>query len=465
MRTNALYCQVFERLREDISRGKLLPGERLPSVRLYSQQLGVSKNTILQAYARLEERGYIIAREKQGFFVATANQDIALPQFPTRKIRVDRLDVVDEVQWTLDALADPDIINLSAAVPDPALIPSMALAKNLRKYAHEITSYGDPCGEYALRNALEKRYSEVGSDWSADDVVITSGALEAIHIVLSAICKNGDVVLIENPTYYMYFKVLKALGLKVLAVSSSAENGIDLDEVERAFKDEKIAAALLQPHFSNPIGCEMTDVAKERLVQLSHRYKVPVIQDDINGELAFDGRRRRSLLSFPNHDNIIYLSSFSKSLSPGLRIGWVISKKHHEAFKQAKSRLCVCQAVPTQLAMADFLMKGSPERWLKKMRKTMAKRFLDYRQFILSHFPEGTSMTCPEGGFVTWVKLPSHIDATQLARQARKHGIVLTAGPIFSADQSFNNCVRFNYAFALEGEHLKAMKEIVTLLS
>lgn len=464
MRESSLYCQVFERLRDDIVRGRILPGERLPSVRVCSEQLGVSKNTILQAYARLEERGYVSAREKQGFYVNPATTDTSVPFIAARQVKVDRLDVVDEVQWTLDALADPDIVNLSAAIPDPKLIPTLPISRFMRNHAHRIDVYGDPRGELALRQALQRRYLERTAKWSADDVVITAGALEAIHIALSSICRPGDLVLIENPTYYMYFKVLRSLGLRALAVSSSAENGINLDQVASALKNERVGAILVQPHFSNPLGSEMPEEAKEQLVALAYKYDVPLIQDDINGELAFDGRRRSSLMSYPKSDNVIYISSFSKSFSPGLRLGWIISPKHAVAFKQAKSRISVSQSVPGQLTMADFLTKGSPERWLKKMRKELAKRFLDYKHFIKTHFPEGTTMTCPNGGFVVWVQLPEAYDAQALSRLARTNGIVLTPGPIFSADQGFKNCLRFNYAFGLEGRYLEALQKIVELM-
>src|SRR5690606_564587 len=190
---------------------------------------------------------------------------------------------------------------------------------------------------------------------------------EAIHIVLSSICRPGDLVLIENPTYYMYFKVLRSLGLNALAVSSSAEHGIDLDQVEKALKNEHVGAILVQPHFSNPLGSEMPDEAKSKLVSLSKQYNVPLIQDDINGELAFDGRRRNSFMSLGENADVIYISSFSKTFSPGLRLGWIVSPKYAVTFKQAKSRLSVSQNIPGQLAMADFLNKGSPERWLKKL--------------------------------------------------------------------------------------------------
>lgn len=464
MRESSLYCQVFDRLRDDIVRGRILPGERLPSVRVCSEQLGVSKNTILLAYARLEERGYISAREKQGFYVNPASIDTNVPHIEAHQVKVERLDVVDEVQWTLDALADPDIVNLSAAIPDPKLIPTLPISKLIRNHAHRIDVYGDPRGELVLRQAIQRRYQERTANWSADDVVITAGALEAIHIALSSICRPGDLVLIENPTYYMYFKTLRSLGLNALAVSSSVDNGINLKQVESALKNERVGAILVQPHFSNPLGSEMPEAAKAQLVQMAHKYGVPLIQDDINGELAFDGRKRASFLSYEGNDNVIYISSFSKTFSPGLRLGWIISPKHAVAFKQAKSRLSVSQTLPGQLAMADFLTKGSPERWLKKMRKELAKRFLDYKHFIKNNFPKGTTMTCPNGGFVIWVQLPEGYDAQALSRLARTNGIVLTPGPIFSADQGFKNCLRFNYAFALEGRYLTAMQKIVELL-
>lgn len=464
MRENSLYCQVFDHIKDDIVQGRILPGEKLPSIRNCSENLGVSKNTVLLAYARLEERGYITSREKHGFFVNTTHNETPVPYMKINQVKIERLDVTDEVQWTLDALADKDIVNVSAAVPDPELLPTGFIARALKKYANHLYEYSDPRGEVFLREAITRRYRERDGSWSAEDVVITSGALEAIHIVLSSLCKRGDMILIEDPTYYMYFKLLRSLGLRALAVSSHANDGLSIEEVERALKKEKIAAILVQPNFSNPLGSVMPDESKKQLVEISHKYKIPLVQDDINGELGFDGKRRTSLLSYPHAEHVIYVSSFSKSFCPGARVGWIVSKRHAEIFKQGKSRINVCQNVPVQLAMAEFLTKGSPERYLKKMRRELSKRFLDYKQFIQANFPEGTTMTCPSGGFVFWVQLPSNYDAFALARLARKNGIVLTPGPIFSAAQKFTSCLRFNYAFALQDKYLVALKKITHLL-
>ncbi|PIP89149.1 MAG: hypothetical protein COW01_00220 [Bdellovibrionales bacterium CG12_big_fil_rev_8_21_14_0_65_38_15] len=465
MRKGALYCQVFEHFKDDIVQGRILPGEKLPSVRICSENLGVSKNTVLQAYARLEERGYITSREKHGHFVNASYNETPVPFIKVNQVKVEQLKVTDVVQWTLDALSDKDIVNVSAAVPDPQLLPTSFITRSLKKYASHLDEYSDPRGEILLREAIVRRYRERDGRWDADDVVITSGALEAIHIALSSLCQRGDTVLIEDPTYYMYFKLLRSLGLNALAVSSHANDGISISEVERALKKEKIAAILVQPNFSNPLGSVMPDEAKKRLIEISRKAKVPLIQDDINGELGFDGKRKMSLLNHPDSDHVIYVSSFSKSFSPGARVGWIVSRKQAELFKQAKSRLSVCQNVPVQLAMAEFITKGSPERYLKKMRRELSKRFLDYKQFVQTHFPPGTTMTCPQGGFIFWVQLPDNYDAMALARLTRENGILLTAGPIFSAAQKFKSCLRFNFAFALSGKYLAALQKIAGLIN
>ena len=459
MASHFLYQQLACDIEKQIKSGKLKVGERLPSVRSFATSSGSSTNTVVMAYTYLEEKGLIYSKEKFGFFVARPTI-VKTPNFAGGQKKVKDLSVVDEVQLTLDLLSAPGITNLSAAIPDPSLLPTKAIAKSIKKYAHHIDEYAHPQGAMPLRQALSKRLAPLWPQNIArsQDIVITNGALEAIYIALKTLTIPGDTIAIENPTYYMYFKVLKSLGLNVVQINSHPTTGLCPDAFERALHSSKIKLLLCQPNFSNPTGALMPQENRHQIIELCESHNVILVQDDINGELAYDGRKHKAFLNFTNKVDCVYISSFSKTFSPGVRLGHLISLNHTEAFKQTKSILTVAAPMPFQLAMADYLTHASPDRWLKKIRPILARRFRDYSQFMASFFPQSTAYTCPHGGFVTWVELPKKFDSRIIFKKALEQNLSISPGTIFSADQSFKNFIRINYAFALEGKYLQAMK-------
>lgn len=465
MSDNFLYLKVAKDIEKQISSGKLTVGEKLPSVRTQAQSLGTSVNTIIMAYNHLMDRGVIYSKEKYGFFVSQDPQ-VKRPQFSPGLQKISELKVVDEVQWTLDSLATPGIINLSGAIPDPELLPTKSIARSVRKYSQRIDEYAHPQGMMELRSALAKRISQIAprTKIGAEHILVTNGALEAIYIALKTLLKPGDVIAIENPTYYMYFKVIQSLNLKVVQISSHPETGLCPQALSDALLREPIKLILCQPNFANPTGALMPQKHRSEIARLCHHHNVILVQDDINGELAYDGRKHPALLNEDYDIDAIYISSFSKTFSPGVRLGHLASFNHSELFKQTKSMLTVGAEVPFQLAMADYLTHGNPERWLKKVRPVLAARFHDYKQFMASFFPRHTAHTCPQGGFVTWVELPRECDSRQIFKSALEQNLSVSPGTIFSADQSFQNFIRLNYAFALKGKHLHAMKLLAEIL-
>lgn len=465
MSSDFLYLKLARDLEKQIHSGKLPPGERLPSIRELATSAGSSINTVVMAYNLLIDKGLIYSKEKFGFFVSQDSQ-VKVPHFAGNQKKVTDLKVVDEVQWTLDSLGTSGITNLSAAVPDPELLPTKAISRFVKKHAHQIDSYAHPQGAIELRSALAKRLAPSWPSMAigSDDIVITNGALEAIYITLKSLLAPGDVIAIENPTYYMYFKIIKSLGLKVVQVDSHPETGLCPDALEEALQKSKIKLLLCQPNFANPTGTLMSEERRHQIVELARKYNIILVQDDINGALSYDGRRHKALLDISKGVDSIYISSFSKTFSPGVRLGYLVGPNHTELFKQTKSLLTVAAELPFQLAMADYLTKGSPERFLAKIRPILASRFLDYKQFIAGHFPRGTAHTCPQGGFVLWVELPDRYDSRFIFKRALECNLSISPGTIFSADQSFKNFIRLNFAFGLEGKYLQAMKTLVELL-
>lgn len=417
------------------------------------------------AYNHLLDKGLIYSKEKFGFFVCR-DSSVRTPHFGGGQKKVVDLKVVDEVQWTLDSLSSPGIINLSAAVPDPTLLPTKAISKYLRKYVTEIDSYAHPQGALPLRQALSKRLSPLWpmTPIGPEEIVITNGAIEAVYITLKSLLSPGDVIAIENPTYYMYFRIIKSLGLEVVQVDSHPETGLCPDALEVALKKSNIKLVLCQPNFANPTGALMSEESRHQIVELARKHQFILVQDDINGALAYDGRKHKAFFDSAKDVDVVYISSFSKTFSPGVRLGHLVGPNHTDKFKQTKTLLTVAAELPFQLAMADYLTKGNPDRFLSKIRPILSSRFLDYKNFMSGHFPKGTAHTCPQGGFVTWVELPPKYDSRKIFKQALEENLSISPGTIFSADQSFKNFLRLNFAFALEGKYLQAMRTLADIL-
>lgn len=445
-----LYVRVSEKLKSWIAEGQFLPGDKVPSVREMSAKLRVSVSTILQSYSTLEAQGFIEARPQSGYYVKL-RQDLqnkfdikSNPKSAPRFIESDNalLDVIR-------SCGNTDLVALGGAVIHWSLFPAESLQKSLIKVAREnlpeCMKYERGVGAWPLRQLLAQRGSEMGCDLSAESVLITNGCMEAINLALKSITKPGDTVAIETPTYYAMLRALESLDLKVLELPASSQEGLDIDAFEEKLKKFSVTAVLVTPNFLNPLGSLMPDENKERLVQLCVKHNVTLIEDDIYAELRFQGPRPLALKAFDKKDQVIYCSSFSKTLSPGYRVGWIIPpKKLSEKIEILKSSLSVTTNSPAQLAIANFFENHNYDRSLRKLRQTLAQNVHLIRQKVQLYFPEGTKVTNPQGGCLLWVEFPNEVRALDLHRKALKEKISVIPGPVFSAHGKYQNCIRLN---------------------
>ncbi|GAB4237206.1 MAG: PLP-dependent aminotransferase family protein [Elainellaceae cyanobacterium] len=463
-----LYEQVADRIRGLIAEGTLKLGDRLPSVRKLHQQLSVSISTVLEAYRLLEDQGLIEARPQSGYFVK--RMSLARPEEPNQETLPRhnapvRVSLAFRVSSTM---RDPDKVNLGAAVPGIELLPIATLnrlmgqlIRNQPELAH---SYQQPRGCEQLRYEVAKRMMEAGCSLPPDDVVITNGTTEAIQLSLRAVTQPGDTIAIESPTYYGLLEILESLHLKALELPTHPREGISLEHLEAALKERKITACALVSNFSNPIGSCMSDLKKKQLVELLNRYDLPLVEDDIYGELQFEGTRPKAIKAFDTEDRVLYCTSVSKTLSPGLRVGWSVAGRYRVKVEQLKMSLNWMTAVPSQLTVASFLANGGYDRHLRQLRRAYQSQIERFTQAICDYFPLETKVSRPGGGYVLWLQLPNYFDAMALYEEALQHNISIAPGVMFSPSENYQNCFRLNCGIPWCEEVDRAMETLGQLV-
>lgn len=445
----------YEQLAEDIARsireGVLLRGERLPSVREASAKRKVSPSTVFQAYYLLEARGLISARERSGYFVTGGSQ--SLPQLPepeiVEEVRATEVDVSELVFEVLESTRARKVVPLGSAFPSPELFPMARLARTMAASVQAMDPWRSvediSPGDIELRRQISLRYMIDGLHVPTDEIVITNGALEGLNLCLQSVTQPGDTVLIGSPTFYAALQSIERNGLKAVDVPCHPREGIDLAALARALKQHKPRACWLMTNFQNPLGSLMPDDKKKELVALLTRHDVPLIEDDVYGELYFGAKRPKPAKAFDSKGIVMHCSSFSKCLAPGYRVGWAAPGRYAKTVERLKLTTTLATSVPAQIALASYLQKGGYDRHLRSLRHTLQLQQLQFIEAIERHFPQGTRLTAPSGGYFLWVKLPDGVNSLELHRAALKAGISIAPGPIFSAQRGFADYVRINY--------------------
>lgn len=463
-----LYDQVARLIVQMIEEGTLKPGERLPSLRKMSQRLHVSIATVMQAYMLLEQKNIIKAKPQSGFYVQTVflhHPSIPKPEKPpARPFKVRRDDLIQSI---FSISHDAGVMPLGIGNPSVELLPVKALNRTLMQIAsaHPETSigYGSPSGRHELRRQIASRNIALGSEINPDDIVITNGATEALTISLRAVAKTGDIIAVESPTYFCILQIIESLGMLALEIASCPEKGMDLDALEHALHKVNIKAVITVANFSNPTGSLMPDENKQRLVTMLNKRNIPLLEDDINGDLYFSNERPKTCLSFDAKGLVINYSSFSKTLAPGYRIGWIIPGRYKDPIKRIKLISSASNPSLLQLVIAEFLQTGYYDRHLRKIRIAYREQVEKMRYMVARHFPSGTCATRPQGGFVLWIKLPDDIDSYHYFEKALEAGVSVAPGTVFSATTKYKNYIRLSCASIWNNEIEQAVATLGTI--
>lgn len=464
----------YEKFAEDIAElirsGVLAAGQRVPSVRYASQTHGISPSTVFQAYYLLERRGLIRARPRSGYFVNDSyiGQAVAAPEpvaLAAEQVReTTEVDVSELVFSVLDSIKDPNTVPFGSAFPSPLLFPLQRLARSLASATHEmdpqLTVTDLSPGNPMLRRQIALRYMVGGLMLPMEELLITNGALEALNLCLQAVTQPGDLVAIESPAFYACLQVLERLKLKAVEIPVHPQTGIDLEVLEEALNRHPIKACWSMTNFQNPTGARVPEERKRALVELLREHQVPLIEDDVYGELYFGQHAPKPAKAFDTDGLVMHCGSFAKSLAPGYRIGWVAAGRFAQKVERLKLMTSLCASMPAQAAIADYLQHGGYDRHLRKLRNALEDQSQAMLGAVARHFPPQTRVSQPSGGYFLWLELPKQVDSLKVFHAALAQGISIAPGPIFSPTRRFTHCIRLNYGSPWSDASEKAMQTL-----
>lgn len=445
-----LYEALATRLAEAIGSGRVKAGERMPSVRTLSTSYKVSISTAVQAYRHLENLRLIEARPKSGFFAAHARPAAPEPR-ESKPPAAARFVVTPPIGYEYNlALGDASNVALGALVTDAGLFPAARLSRLLasmaRRHPQLAGLYGGPLGEERLRRAIARRALENGCSMAHDNILITNGCIEALNLALRAVARAGDTIALESPTYFVMLQMIESLGMKALEIPTHPRTGLSLEAFDLAtHRRGAVTALMTTPSFANPLGAVMPEANRQALVAMCEARGVTVIEDDIYGDCAFDGTRPLPLKAWDRTGNVLLCSSFSKTLSPGLRVGWVEAGRHRDQVEVLKRIGTIFTAPLPQLAIAEFLESGGYDHQLRRLRRELQGRAARLVSLVAETFPAGTRLTSPSGGYVLWVELAPKLNTVDLFRRARSEGILLAPGAVFTNTNRFGNALRLSF--------------------
>lgn len=463
------YEKLAEEIAELIRSGVLAAGERVPSVRQASRSHGVSPSTVFQAYYLLEDRGLIQARARSGYFVREhAQRPLPEPEPRSLSAQATEVDVSELVFSVLGSLKDPQTVPFGSAFPSPDLFP---LARLARSMAHGLRTLSPheviadmTAGNPDLRRQIALRYMTSGVLLPMDELVITNGAMEALNLCLQSVTRPGDLVAIESPAFYACLQVLERLELRAVEIPVHPREGIDLAVLADSLERLPIRACWFMSGLQNPLGASMSDANKEALYALLQRHQVPLIEDDVYAELYYGKQPPRPVKSHDREGLVMHCGSFSKSLAPGYRVGWVAGGRFAESISRLKLMTTLSPSVPAQAAIADYLQHGGYDRHLRRLRHTLEMQQSAMLASAARHFPQQTRVTRPAGGYFLWFEFPEQVDSLQLFRLALAQGISLAPGPIFSASRRFGHCARLNHGHPWTAQSEEAMAVLGRIL-
>jgi DNA-binding transcriptional MocR family regulator len=446
-----LYNELADEITRQVQAGVLRAGERLPSVRTLSATRSISQSTVMQAYYLLEDRGLVSTRPRSGYYVnAQPRRPLARPATVAPLLEPTAVAVEDLLVQVLEQLRDPSLVPLGSAFPSPLLYPLPKLAQHLGAAARRLDprhiAEGLPPGHLELRRHIARRYLECGAEVGIDDVVVTSGAAEALLLCLHVATRPGDVVAVEAPAFYATLQAIQSMGRRAVCIPACATQGLDLAALARAIETQQVKAVCAMPNFQNPTGALMSVDAKRELVALLARHEIPLIEDDAYAELYFGRERPPPAKAFDRQGLVLHCGSFSKCLAPGYRIGWAAAGRYSEALRRQKFLFTISTNAIAQAAIAEFVKHGGYELHLRRLRHALQSQRDSLLRAVTRHFPAQTRVSRPEGGYFVWLELPpGGVDALQLLRLCLADGVSLAPGPLFSPQGRCGAYLRLNF--------------------
>ncbi|WP_377704546.1 PLP-dependent aminotransferase family protein [Pseudoduganella sp. UC29_71] len=467
-----LYETLAADIEGQVTRGVLLEGEKLPSVRQASQHRSLSISTVLRAYSLLESKGIIESRPQSGYFVRARQAGMLRPAALAASqplVLSSEVDVSRLVLSTLRTIRKEGAVPLGSPYPDPAPFPWPRInqyANAIARRAQHWSVMDDlPPGNPQLMRQIARRHLENGLAVDPSEIVVTVGATEAINLCLQAVARPGDTVAVESPTFYAMLHAIERMGMRALEIPTDPRQGISIEALRAALAQQRVAAVMVMPNFQNPLGFQMPDARKRELVELLAAHDIPAIENDVYNELYYGDSHPTALKSYDRKGLVLHCSSFSKSLTANYRIGWALPGRYTAQVEKLKFLNTLTTPTLPQMAIADYLQRDGYDRHLRKVRKGYEQRARMMAAAVLRFFPEGTRVSEPQGGYVLWVELSPAVDAMKLYALALERKITVGPGHMFSARGSYPNYIRLNYSYPWSKEIEDALRMLGKLVA
>jgi len=447
-----LYQQVLDLITENIDSGALKPGDRLPSLRHMSQRAGVSVPTVRQAYIELEKQRRVESRPQSGFYVRAGRENALVrpsPRFTpsSRPVPVKRRSLMDRVY---DGLHRPEVVPLGIANPCMAKPAAKALHRTMKRVMSRAQErsllYAPTCGEPSLQRQIAFRYLDtMGISVDPGEICVTNGGQEALSLALQAVAVEGDVVAVESPAYHGLLELIESLGMLAIEVETCPEVGVTLSALEKTLQAHPVKVCMFSSTLSNPLGVAMPDEKRRNLAAIIDANDVVLIEDDVYGELLFDSSRPRPASSYVQSGRAMTCGSFSKTVAPGYRIGWLQAGHYADEIRRLKRAYSCSSGLLQQLTLAEFIASGDYDRYLKSLRPVLKQNAERMSACVSRFFPPETRTSDPVGGSVMWLELPGEVSAEQLFEDALEAGISIAPGNIFSPRNRYSSFIRLSF--------------------
>lgn len=430
--------QVEEGVRSRIGGRELSGGSRLPSIRQLASDLGVSRNTVIEAYDRLVAKGLVRSRQGSGYFIEDQAARFAISGMAAENV-ADQLwhlfrDDGDHVKLGCGWIPESwrDVGELTYAIRQVARQDSVALF-----------DYSTPLGCLGLRTILCRRLYALGIEVPASQIVLTTGASHALDLLIRLLLRPGDTVLVEAPGYYNLFGALKLHGIQMVGIPRTTQ-GPDVEAMERLLATHQPKLFFLNGVFQNPTGTTVSAATAHRILQLAERFDFRIVEDDIYADFQSDLTVRLSALD--QLRRVIYVGSFSKSLSCSLRVGFIAAAP--ELIKKlvdVKMLTSIASSRFAEEVITEMLENGSYRKLVERLRRRLERQLADTYRFVEE---AGWKVFCrPSGGMFLWARLPTVTDATELVTYAAEGGVKLSPGSVFTPDMSVSPWLRINVTY------------------
>ena len=439
--------QIIQGIKMLIDNRALRSGSRLPSIRSFSTSHEVSRFTSVQAYDRLVAAGYLQSRPGSGFYVSARKTQLGQAE-PGIK-----LDKAMDVLWLLrNALSQPAQVQLKTqCIPGAGWLPhdwmdAAGVQRSLRNIAQKpgryLTEYGTPMGYQPLRQQLQQRMAEHQIQLSTEQILLTAGGTHALDLIARYYIRPGDTVLVDDPGYFILFGTLKSYGANIVGVPWN-NDGPDITKLEELIKQHKPTLFFTNTILHNPSGASISQSVAHRLLQLAESADIIIIEDDVFGD--FSSSQISRLATLDQLQRVIYISSFSKTISSAMRVGFIAcSTEVCQQLTDLKLLSGITTSEINERLVHQMLASGQYRKYLSKLHKRLQQsreQFLDNLDKLgLSPYIE------PQGGMFLWVKMPEHINVIEMSNHATEQGITLAPGNLFRPHQEPSQYIRFNVA-------------------